>query len=120
VKLAIETAHKYWNGRVCESWESLRPKLDTELERRCEHERVKICIPCKLQRRIPLYGLLWADFFAPSTAENTEHLILTKMALDNTLNIMAARNGYAEEGETYNLSAVSNTDGAVLDQLKIL
>ena len=120
MKLAIETAHKYWNGRVCESWESLRPKLDTVLESRCEHGGVKMCIPCKLQRRVSLYSLLWADFVGPSTAENTEHRMVTELALDNTLTIVAARNGYAEDGEAYDLTAVSNGDEGVLRQLEKL
>ena len=117
MKLAIGTAHKYWNSRVCESWELLRPKLDTVLESRCEHDGVKMCIPCKLQRRIRLYGLLWADFVGPSTAENREHHMVTELVLDNTLTIVAARSGYAEDGEAYDLTAVSNCDERVLVQL---
>lgn len=120
MKDAIGTAHKYWHGRVHESWESLTPKLDTLLENRCEHEEGRICTPCKLQRRIPIYGLLWADFSGTSASENTEYHKVTEMVLDNILIIMAARSEHAEDGGTCYLEPVSSGDEAVLVQLEKL
>jgi hypothetical protein len=120
VTLAIQTAHKYWNDCVCKSQESLRCRLNTLVDSPCEHREGKICTLCKLQRRTTLYGFLWADFATPSASENTEHLTVIDMALENTLIIMAARGDYAENGEMCDLEAVGRGEEAVLTHLEKL
>ena len=109
-----------------ESWESLTPELDTLLEIKCDHQGTT-CTPCKLQRRIPIYGLLWADFVGPSASENTEHLQLTQMVLENILMIMdariwimAARSGDAAVGGPCPLGPVGDGDVDVLVHLEKL
>ena len=69
---------------------------------------------------MPIYSLLWADFVGPSASENTEHLEVIKMVLDNTLILLAARSVHAEDGNTHYSKPVSEADEEVLLYLEKL
>jgi hypothetical protein len=99
VFLAVEFAHKHWNDLVGASWEKLRPKLGTLLERSCQHIQHKMCTMCDFDRRATLYGLLWADFrhSSGSDDEGWQCQEVVEYVLDGVLQIMAAR---LQEGES--------------------
>ena len=103
-----------------ESWEAIRPKLDTLVINKCEHEEVKACIFCKPQRRTTLYGFLWADWALPSSSQNTRHNKFMEVVLDNTLVVMAAGDGHTTIGKECCLQAVGRGDRTALMQLDAL
>ena len=122
MKLDIETAHRCWNDCVRRSWESLKPKLYAMVERRCEHKGSKICLSCKLERRMTLYAFLWADFDEPSAPEDPERLKAKEMAEWNAIIIFTAQT-YEPQKDDRNLPPmciVSRGDKAMLQHLEKL